>query len=180
MVSAVISNTLDTEALPVVTAEISHVGREKMIGQTLYLGPHASQTVQWEVDSSDMIFDRLILVNITQARYADLPPRQGACGILLLSYLGLNGIETFGLLAFASLALIVIGAAIWLRARSPLDDLGRSTAQAGGLLAGIATAGFLSALIRLWGLILFIDAFALILLVVIFTELILFPKNKGM
>ncbi len=176
MVSAVISNTQDSDSLPVVTADFSHASGEQFKSQTLFLPAHASQIVQWEVEATDPLYGRLILVNLTQARYQDLPPHQEACGILILSFLGLGGIQVFSLLFLISILCVGIGAGIWLRERSPLDDIGRNLAQASGILAGVTTAALLSALARLWGLILFLDALALILIVVIFTELILFPR----
>ena len=176
-ISTSITNTLDVDTKPVVTADISRVSGEQQISQTLLLAAHETQTVQWEVDASNILFGRLILVNVTQFRYTDLPSRQGACGIFLLSFLGLSGVETFYLLFVISLAFILLGAWLWFRGRSPLDDFARSSAQASGVLASATFAGLLVALPRWWGLIIFFDVVALILIVVILTEFVLFPKR---
>jgi hypothetical protein len=174
-VSATITNTLDEETKPLVTAEISRHDGPQQLSQTLDLAPHETQTIQWTVNSSNMIFGRLILVNIVQSRYADLSSRQGACGIPVLNLFKLNGNSSFFLVFFTALLCTALGAAGWLRAYSPLNDFRRSTAQACGTMAGMATAGMLVALPRWWGLILFFDAFTLIIVAVVLTEFVLFP-----
>jgi hypothetical protein len=174
-VSATITNTIDEETKPSITAEISRHDGPQELSQTLDLAPHETQTITWTVDSSDMIFGRLILVNIVQSRYADLSPRQGACGIIVLNLFKLNGTSAFFLVFFTSLLCIALGAAGWLRAYSPLNDFRRSMAQACGIMAGMATAGLLAALPRWWGLVLFFDAFTLIIVAVVLTEFVLFP-----
>jgi hypothetical protein len=178
VVSVSVTNSIDEDTSPVVTAEISHVGGAQEINQTLSLAPHESQIIRWPVDISNILFGRLILVNIIQSRYRDLPSAQGACGILLFSLFNLDGIETFSLLLFAGFANLVLGGALWLRARRPLDELAESTARASGILAGVTTAGLLTALPRWWGLTLFLDFVALIMAAVIFTEFILFPRKN--
>jgi hypothetical protein len=174
-VSATITNTLDEETKPVITAEISSHDGPQQLSQTLELAPHETQNIQWTVNSSNKIFGRLILVNIVQSRYADLSPRQGACGILVLNLFKLKGISAFFLVFFTSLLCIALGAAGWLRAYSPLNDFRRSAAQACGIMTGMATAGLLAALPRWWGLTLFFDAFTLIVVAVVLTEFLLFP-----
>ena len=176
-ISASVTNTLDVDTKPVITADFSRVSGDQQVSQTLLLAAHETKTVQWTVDASNILFGRLILVNVTQFRYTDLPSHQGACGIFLLSFLGLSGIETFYLLFAVSFVSILLGAFLWLRGHSPLDDLARSTAQASGILAGITITGLLAALLRWWGLIIFLDAVALILVAVILTEFVLFPKR---
>ena len=175
MVSATITNTIDEETKPVVMAEISRNDGPQQLSQTLDLAPHETQTITWTVNSSDMIFGRLILVNIFQSRYADLPPRQGACGIPVLNLFNLNGNSSFFLVFFAALLCIALGAVIWLRVYWPLNDFRLNTAQACGMMTGMATAGMLAALPRWWGLILFFDAFTLIIIAVVLTEFVLFP-----
>ena len=174
-VSATITNILDEETNPLVTAEISRQDGPQQLSQTLDLAPHETQTITWTVDSSDMIFGRLIVVNIVQSRYADLSPRQGACGIPVLNLFKLKGNSSFFLVFFTALLCVTLGAAVWLRAYSLLNDFRRNMAQACGTLAVMATAGLLAALPRWWGLILFFDAFTLIVVAVVLTEFVLFP-----
>jgi hypothetical protein len=176
-VRAVITNSLDEETSPVVTAEISQTNGPS---QTLDLAPHESRAVQWTVDSSDMIFGRLILVNIVQSRYSDLSSRQGACGILVFSLFGLNGISSFRLVFSMVLLVILAGAALWLRTNWPLNQLGRSTVQACGIMTGMTMASLLTALPRWWGLTLLLDFLTLIVMAVVLTEFVLFPgRNRN-
>ncbi len=177
-ISAAITNTLDEETSPVVTAEISRTEGQQQLSQTLSLAAHEKQTLRWTVDPSEIIYGRLILVNILQSRYRDLPSRQGACGILVLSLFSLTGLQAFGLLLFTGFMSSLLGAAIWLRANQPLNDLGRSTAQACGVIAGLAIAGLLAAVPRWWGLILFFDFLTLIVMAVVLTEFVLFPGRR--
>jgi hypothetical protein len=178
-VSATITNSLDQDVLPVVTAEISRAGAMQRLSQTLSLAPHETRLVQWPVDASDIIFGRLILVNIIQSRYSDLEPRAGSCGILVFRLFDLTGNETLGLIFIGSLAFILLGGTLWWRMRAPLDDLAEQTFKACGGLAGVTTLALFTALPRWWGLALFLDAFALIMIGVIFTEFVLFPKRGG-
>jgi hypothetical protein len=178
-VSATITNSLDQDVLPVVTAEISRAGGMQRLSQTLSLAPHETRVVQWPVDASDIIFGRLILVNIIQSRYSDLDPRAGSCGILVFRLFDLTGNETLGLIFIGSLALILLGGILWWRMRAPLDELAEQTLKACSGLAGVTTLALPTALLRWWGLALFLDAFALIMIGVIFTEFVLFPKRGG-
>jgi hypothetical protein len=175
-VTAVITNSLDEQVSPLVTTEISRAAGMQSLSQTLSLVPHATQVLQWSVNPSNVIFGGLILVNVIQGRYGDLDPRRGFCGILVFNVFNLTGLESFALIFIGSFILIFIGGALWLRVRSPLDELDDQTLKACGVLAGVTTLALLTALPRWWGLSLFLDAFALIMLSVIFTELVLFPK----
>ncbi len=182
VVRATVTNTLDEAATPNLTADISRPGGDQRLTQTLSLAPHETQTVQWTVNASDIIYGRMILVNILQSRYKgsqsdELSARQGTCGILLLSLPGLRGDETFRLLFAAGLALLLTGTGLWLRAHPELNEQNRSLAHAGLVLACLSTLGLLASLPRWWGWILVFDSIALILLIVILTELVLFPRS---
>ncbi|HEX2696263.1 MAG TPA: hypothetical protein VHM28_01055, partial [Anaerolineales bacterium] len=114
-VSTSVTNTLDQDVLPVVIAEISSANGPQSSNQTLSLTAHESQSLQWSVNATNIIFGRLILVNISQRRYSDLDPHQGSCGILVLNFFNLTGKEILGLIFFGSLALILIGGILWRR-----------------------------------------------------------------
>lgn len=178
-VNATITNSLDQDVLPVVTAEISHAGGMQRLSRTLSLSPYEARIVQWPVDATDIIFGRLILVNIIQSRYSDLDPRAGSCGILVFRLFELTGNESLSLIFIGSLAFILLGGTLWWRQRAPLDDSAEQTLRACGGLAGVTTLALLAALPRWWGLTLFLNAFALIMIGVIFTEFVLFPKRSG-
>jgi hypothetical protein len=170
IVSADIINPTDKEIKPVVSAEISHTKIPRKVSQTLTLTPGESETAQWTVDPSDVIFERLILVNILQSRYRDNPSRLGSCGIFLLSLFGLTGAQTFALVFTASLVAMLSGGALWLYARWPLNKMSMNIAQISMVLLGITILALLSALPRWWGLTLFFDALIVLIMGVIITE----------
>ena len=174
-INASIVNTLDQDVQPMVTAEISRNGGAQQISQTLTLAPHESKTIQWKVDASNILFGRLILVSILQGKYEDLPARQGYCGILFLNLFGMDGRETIVLLCSISFVLLILGAVIWMRGRLPLNPRNENIARAFGSLAILATIGLFTALLRWWGLIIILDAIALILVIVILTDVLFNP-----
>lgn len=178
-VSATIINSIDEDVLPVVTAEISRAGGLQSLSQTVSLAPHETRVLRWPVDASDLIFSRLILVNVIQARYSDLDSHQGSCAILVVNLFNLSGVESLALILVGFFSLILLGGALWWRLHAPLDDLAESTLRACGAWAGMVALAVLTALPRWWGLTLFLDALALIMVGVIFTEIVLFPKRGG-
>jgi len=141
------------------------------------LAPGESETVQWTVDPSDVIFERLILVNILQSQYRANPSRLGSCGIFMFSLLGLTGAQTFALVFALSLFAMLSGGALWLYARWPLNKLGTDIAQLSTVLLVITTLALLTTIPRWWGLTLFFDALILLIFGVIITEFGLFSQK---
>lgn len=178
IVTATITNPLNQQAEPMITAEISKVGELQTVSRFLSLAPRETQTIQWPVNPSDVIFNRLILVNVIQGRYNDLDLQHGFCGILIFNIFNLTGNESFDLLFIGGIIFIIVGGTLWRRIQEPLDDAADQTLKACGTLAGVTTLALLSALPRWWGLTLFLDAFALIMLSVIFTDFLLFPQYQ--
>jgi hypothetical protein len=148
------------------------------MSQTLTLAPHESKTVQWKVDVSNILYGRLILVSVLQGKYQELPARQGSCGILFLNLFGMNGREMIILLCLTSFAFLVLGAVFWMRLHLSLNSRDENIARAFGSLGVLATMGLFAALLRWWGLIIILDAVALILIVVLFTEVLFNPSSK--
>jgi hypothetical protein len=177
VVSTLIANSLDQQVSPLITTEISRGDVPQNLSRTLVLAPHEDQTLKWIVDDSDLIFGRLILVNIVQSRYADLDPHRGFCGILVFDLFNLTGSESLALILIGGVLLILMGGVFWSRLHAPLDELSEQTLKACGGLAGVTTFAALTALPRWWGLTLFLDTFALIMLVVVFTDFLLFPGS---
>jgi hypothetical protein len=177
-ISASINNSLDETVKPMLTADFSHVGGPQELSEVLILTPHESRTVIWNVDASNIIFGRLILVSILQRTYRDLPSRQGYCGIMILNILGMNGRQILTLLCSVSLLLLIIGGVIWLRNHFPMDEQDKTVARAFGSLAVLATVGLLAALLRRWGLTIILDGITLMLIGVIFTEVLFKPGQR--
>ena len=177
VVSANIINPSDEEIKPVVSVEVSHTKIPRKVSQTLLLAPGESEIIQWTVDPSDVIFERLILVNILQSQYSDSPSRLGSCGIFLFSLFGLPGAQTFNLVFAASLITMLAGGALWLYARWPLNNLATNIAQLSTVLLVITFLALLTTIPRLWGLTLIFDALILLIMGVIITEFGLFSQK---
>jgi hypothetical protein len=177
VINAEIVNLTGKEIKPIVTVQISHGRVPREIQQTFLLQSLKSESVEWRVDSTDVIFERVILVNAQQSRYSNNPSRSGSCGILVFSLFGLTGIQTFGLVLTISLILMFAGGALWLRTRLPLDKFSQSIFQINFVMFVITILALLSTLLRWWGLALFFDALILLVLGVIITEFVLFSQK---
>ncbi len=178
--SATISNLTNEDITPTVSAEISHVGRMRRIDQIVPLKPGGSQKLEWTVDSTDVTYEYLILVDVLQLRYRDNPSMLGSCGILLFSLFGLSGMETFGFIVGVSLIAIWVGAMLWAKAHPTASNYSLNLARAGIVLLVITTLSLLSTFPRWWWLTLLLDAGIVLMIGVIFTEFVLFPgKYKG-
>lgn len=176
IVRTVITNSLtDDEVKPQVNAFISSEKEARIVSQTLPLKPLESQPLVWTVDGADVIFQRLILVNILQRPYDDLVSRQGTCSILVFSLFGWNGRETINLLVAAGVLSILLGAGMLAYVYRPIEDQGKKIAQMGAVFLILVMAGLVTALARFWGLTLFFDAAALLTFVIGLTEV--FSKN---
>jgi len=175
VVSALVTNTLDQDIQPMITAQIGRNNGVQQMSETPTIAPRTSKTIQWKVDAANSLYGRLILVSVLQGKYEDLPARQGSCGIIFLNLLGMNGRETTILLSCLSVGLLILGAAIWLRGRLPLNPRTENIARSFSSLGILTTVGLLAALLRWWGLIIILDAVALIVLIVIFTDILFNP-----
>src|SRR5215467_11168447 len=69
VVKADITNFTTDNILPIVTLEVSHAGEPRIIEQTITLASGKSKPLAWNVNSADVIFGKLILVNVLQASY---------------------------------------------------------------------------------------------------------------
>lgn len=179
VVRAKINNFTNEVVMPVVFAEISQANGPRRLNQTVTLAPKESTTLEWKVNASDLVFDRLILVNILQARYRDNPSFLGSCGIMLFSLFGLGGTLTFSLLAFLSLAGMVSGGTLWWRARQPRDAFATALARINSFLMGITILALVSAFMRAWGFTLFFDALTLLVMGIIFTDFVLSGRHRS-
>lgn len=175
IISATISNRINEDITPTVSAQISHGGATRRIDQIVTLKPHGSQKLEWKVDSTDVVYKYLILVDVLQLRYRDNPSMLGSCGILLFSLFGLNGSATFGLMLAVSLVALSVGAIVWARAHPIFNNYSFNLARAGMVLIAFTTLALLSTLLRWWWLTLLLDAGIVLMIGVIFTEFVLLP-----
>ncbi len=172
-VEAVIVNSTTDEIWPTVKQDLNRTDSPNTT-QIVPLAPTATQTLAWTVDGSNLLFNRLILVNIFQEQYRDNPSRLGSCGILILSLFGLSGTQTFDLLFASSLIGILLGGGLWVYARQQLNDWSNLT-QAAFFLGALTIAALLSSIIRWWGLTLVFDFLTLLLGGTLLTEFTMSP-----
>jgi hypothetical protein len=177
MIRAVITNTSNERVTPTIRAKISHADGARQVDEILDLAPGESQSMQWLVDTSDVIFNRLILVSIHQFRYRELPAHIGYCGILKYSLFSLSGVQTFVLLFAFSLAMILLGAVIWFYTHNPLDEAHSNIARAGSVIAVLCIATLFSVVLRWWGIALFLDVFSFLAVGLIIIEFTFFPSK---
>src|SRR6185503_18696706 len=137
VIKANIVNLMEEDITPLVSAEISHAPVPRNLDQKVALKSGASQIVEWTVDSSDVIFGRLILVDILQSRYRNNPSFFGSCGILLFSLFGMTGMETFGLAFALSLLAMLSGRALWSNTQQPPDSFSKNLMRINTVLMGI-------------------------------------------
>ena len=177
VVRAKIVNLTNEEVKPVVSAEISHNDIPRTINQTVVLSPRASHSSEWTVDSSDVIFGNLILVNILQARYRDNPSMLGACGIVLFNLFGLTGLQTFSLVLILSLVAMSLGAILWKQAHPLLNNFSRNLERIGKVVMTISVLALLTTFPRWWGLTLVLDLLIVLIMGITFTDFVLFSQK---
>ena len=164
-IHTVVTNTsTDQNTKPQVNAFISHKMEARHTTQTLELSPLESRALEWEVDSADIIFERVILVNILQRPYRDMPSRQGACSILVFSLFGLTGRNTVLLLVSIGVLGSLLGAANLFLLYRPFNNHTKDLAQLNAIFLSLILLGLFSALTRRWGLTLVLDAAALLVI----------------
>lgn len=165
VISTMVTNTLrDQDTRPQVNAIISRGQEARVVTQTLELGPLDRRPLQWTADASDVVFERLILVNILQRPYRGLPSRQGACSIVVFSLFGLSGMGTLYATAAAGVVTSLLGASLLFSQHRPLTDFTKKIAQLNAVFLVLVLAGLVSALMRLWGLTLLLDSAALLVI----------------
>jgi hypothetical protein len=177
-IRAVVTNTLtDQSTKPQVNAFVSHGNDMRVVSQTLELGPLESQSLQWTVDASDIVFGRLILVSVLQRPYRDLMSHQGTCSIYVYNLAGMNGQSTLLNLITAGVISSLFGIGLLFYLLRPFSDLMIKVMQINAVFLVLVLAGLFSALPRLWGLTLVFNAGALLVITVASVE-ILFSRKK--
>ena len=95
---------------------------------------------------------------------------------LIRGPLGLTGWQALILLCLISLACLIAGSLIWLRNQAPINEQDRNVARPFVSLAALSTLALIVAMLHWWGLVILLDAVALMLIGVIFTEVL--PNSK--
>jgi hypothetical protein len=174
---ATIVNSTGEIVTPLVHVEISHDGGARQLLDTLTLAPGEIKSVKWAVDSADVIFNSLILVNIYQSAYSILPAHIGYCSILQFNLFDLSGNQTFTLLTVFGFVFVLLGALSWFFAHEPLDQNHGDLARAGVLITALVIVAIFAAWMRWWGLALFLDGFSFLTIGLILIDITIFPSR---
>lgn len=176
IISTTIINTTDKATKPQVNAFFSYQNDVQVDTQTLQLEAYSSQPLQWTVDSSNIIFDRLILVNILQRPYRDLESHQNQCSIYVFSLFGLSGQSSLMTVYTIGIIASLIGLIMMNQYLKPFSERTKRIMQVNILFLILVVLGVFSSLPRLWGLTLFLNATAFLAVTVAYVE-ILFSKK---
>lgn len=175
-ISTSISNPTGQATKPQVNAFISYKNDLQVDTQTLQMEAYSSQPMQWSVDSSNIVFDRLILVSILQRQYKDLEAHQGQCSIYVFSLFGLSGKNSLLTILISTIAIALFGLGMMYQYLKPFSERTKRMMQVNLLFFILVLLGLFSSLPRLWGLTLIFNASALLAFVVAYIE-ILFSKK---
>ena len=175
-ITTIVTNTTTKATKPQVNLFVSDKNDARVESQTLELESFESQPMKWTVDSSDIVFERLILVSVLQRQYRELESRQSTCSIYVFSLFGMNGQGTLITILEIGVLTSLLGIGLLYYALHPFSAFAKKIIPLNILFLVIVLAGLFSALPRLWGLTLFFNATALLSVVVGYTE-ILFSKK---
>lgn len=177
IVSASFDNPTEEVISPTVQAVISHKNMSRTETMVVNLEPGEKKQLQWAVNSDDMIFGGLILVNVFETSQRNFPSHQGSCGVPVARFPGLSGKQVFILMFVTSLIGMAVGAALWVTGSGPLKGLMENATNAGAALAVLVFLDLLLTLPRWWGLSMLIFFIAVMLIFIIFTQFVLFPTK---
>ncbi len=175
-ITAAFTNSTDVLITATVSAVFSHVGVEITRDEFIPLKPGETQERLWNVGTGELIFRRLILVNILASYQYKLPTQRSTCGILVFNAPGLSGIQTFRIAFGHSTISILLGAGLWFLGNRPLAGLIRNVSSAGAMLGVFVIAAMLTTVPRWWGLTGFFTVGSLLIVGIIITDFILFPS----
>lgn len=178
-ITAAFTNSTDVLITASVSAMFSHVGGENTRDEFIPLKPGETQERQWNVGAGELIFERLILVNILASYQHKLSTQGMTCGILVFNTPGLSGIQTFRIAFGLGTISILLGAGLWFLGNRPLAGLIRNVSSAGATLGVFVIAATLTTIPRWWGLTGFFTVGSLLIFGVIITDFILFPSAES-
>lgn len=132
----------------------------------LSLGPGEEATLEWGVTPKDAAYGgHLILVRVYQFARYPLPSRDSSCGIWVIRAGYLTGVQILVFALLASLAAMVAGIGLWVRASRPLSRERRGIIYGMVALAGLVVIGIVAGLLGWW--VLGIGLVAIIVLMVV-------------
>jgi hypothetical protein len=117
-VSASFVNSGGQEIEPYYEVTISGLTAMRKLEGHLSVPAHASKSIQWTVDASDIDLGFFIFNDMQVLPVAGYSTREDTCGIIVLNLTGLTGGQLFNITLAASLLGIAIGFGLWENTRA--------------------------------------------------------------
>lgn len=151
-VSARLKNTLDRNTSFFVRVHVTDGFVTLMRENTfrLELAPGEAQRVEWTINASDAVFERLVLVRATARGGYPLPQRGATCGVMVLGVPFLTGNQAYAAGLVVSLSCIVAGGWLWLSNHRDMMNAQIQITRFMGLLTAAVAVGLFLGLMRWW------------------------------
>jgi hypothetical protein len=175
-ITSIVTNDSNQATKPQVNAMFSYQKDIRVETETLNLEAFASQPLKWIANADNLIFERLILVNVFQHQYRTLEARQGTCSILVYSLFGMNGRNTVIALVEIGVLASLLGIGLLYYGLHPFVEIIKKLMQVNIIFPILVLLGLFSALPRLWGFTLFFNAMAVLAISVAYIEILLGKK----
>lgn len=176
MVQIVNETSLEVESIVSAAFGQPNTSKQELTYQKYILAPKERLSVQWQVDSSNAAFGRIIPVIVKQSSYKINPRRVNACGIVLFNLFNWNGSTT--LTFIIGVSILCLAAGLFLTRISPVPqfDAIKNMSQLRTMLCILTLAVIASSLLRWWGASIILEAISAITLGSILTDLLI-PSN---
>ena len=145
-----LDNSSKTAISPPVQVYISHHGFFRVIQAKASLAPKQKQTLHWEVSADDIAMGHLVIVKVYVYPTAELKPRSGTCGILVVDMPGLSGNQVLALgLGLCGLCLAA-WASIWFFLTGALNKRLPDTTSEMVTITVVVLLGIITSLMGAW------------------------------
>lgn len=151
-VSAEFQNNTERPIRPLVRTYISE-GLVTVIREMRELIPipsGRSEERSWEVNYGDAVYNRFILVRVTQHGHYPVPSQTGSCGIITLDVPFLSGSAIVFLITALIGGCIFFGLRLWLKYNRPLMGKPKTITQGFVWLSIVLAAGLLFTFLGWW------------------------------
>jgi len=109
-----------------------------------------SEERSWEVNYEDAVYDRFVLVRVTQHGHYPVPSQTASCGILALDVPFLSGSAIVTLITALIGGCIFFGLRLWLKYNQPLMGKPKTITQGFVWLTIVLAAGLLFTFLGWW------------------------------
>ena len=150
-ISATIANATEKEKNFFIRTHISegYLSLMREITQHVSVAPDARETVTYEISAEDAVYDRVVMFRIYINPSYPLPSQGNFCGVLVLDFPWLSGIQIFYASLVLSLAGVIGGSILWRKANPNMTEVTYSLTNA---MTALSVIIFLMIAISYFGL----------------------------